>query len=115
MNDRLGDFITICAATAKALYQLNFSGVNKKQQQKIQYSISSEKTMAFFGSSKPIIFRTGQSAALLQTTDRHMTGTTHQPNNDRDGQDVQPNRERPIGKQMGQGEAETFAYLEHPD
>ena len=70
--------------------------------------------MAFFGSSKPIILRTeasfdeGQSAALLQTTDRHMTGTLHQPNNDRDGEDVKPNRKRRIGHRMGQGEAETL-------
>ena len=43
---------------------------------KIQESISSEKTVAFFDPSKPIILRTeanfnkGLSAALLQKTDR---------------------------------------------
>ena len=60
---------------------------------KIQDSISSDETKAFFDPSKPIILLTeasiheGLSAALLQKSNRHTTSTLHQLNNDREGEE----------------------------
>ena len=39
---------------------------------------------------------------------RHTTGTFHQPDNDRDWEEVQSNRERCFSNQMGQGEIENL-------
>jgi len=79
----LDSFIKNYAAIAAPLYQLTRRETKfhwGKQEEgafrKIQDSISSEKTMAFFDPTKPIILRTeasfneGLSAALLKKTDR---------------------------------------------
>ena len=76
------NFIKNYAAIAAPLYQLTrketkfaWGKQEKEAFRKIQGNISSEKTMAFFDPSKPIILRTeasfneGLSAALLQKTD----------------------------------------------
>ena len=83
MAGYLDNFIKNYATIAAPLYQLTRKETNfhwGKQEEvafrKIQDNISSEKTMAFFDPSKPIILRTeasfneGLSAALLQKTDR---------------------------------------------
>ena len=82
MAGYLDNFIKTYAAIAVPLYQLTrketkFAWGKQENEafRKIQGNISSEKTMAFFDSSKPIILRTeasfneGLSAALLQKTD----------------------------------------------
>ena len=47
----------------------------------------------------------------MKTEDRqrHTTGTLHQPNNERNREKVQSNRERRFGNQLGQGEAENLS------
>ena len=83
MAGYLDNFIQNYAAIAAPLYQLtrkdskfHWGKQEEEAFRKIQDTISSEKTMAFFDSSKPIILRTeasfneGLSAALLQKTDR---------------------------------------------
>ena len=83
MADYLDNFIQNYAAIAAPLYQLtrketkfHWGKQEEEAFRKIQDTISSEKTMAFFDPSKPIILRTkasfneGLSAALLQKTDR---------------------------------------------
>ena len=83
MAGYLDNFIKNYATIAAPLYQLTRKETKfhwGKQEEvafrKIQDNISSEKTMAFFDPSKPIILRTeasfneGLSAALLQKTDR---------------------------------------------
>lgn len=83
MAGYLDNFIKNYAAIAAPLYQLTRKETKfhwGKQEEgafrKIQEEISSDKTMAFFDPSKPIILRTeasfneGLSAALLQKTDR---------------------------------------------
>lgn len=78
MAGYLDNFIKDYAAIATPLYQLTRKETNfywgKQEEEafkKIQYNISSEKTMAFLDPSKPIILRTGASfneklsAALL--------------------------------------------------
>ena len=82
MAGYLDNFIENYAAIAAPLYQLtrketkfSWGKQEKEAFRRIQDSISSEKTMAFFDPSKPIILRTeasfneGLSAALLQKTD----------------------------------------------
>ena len=79
------NFIKNYAAIAAPLYQLTrketkFAWGKQEEEafRKILDNISSEKTMAFFDPSKPIILRTeasfneGLSAALLQKTDRRI-------------------------------------------
>ena len=83
MAGYLDNFIQNYAAIAAPLYQLtrketkfHWGKEEEEAFRKIQDTISSEKTMAFFDPSKPIILRTeasfneGLSAALLQKTDR---------------------------------------------
>ena len=83
MAGYLDNFIQNYAAIAAPLYQLtrketkfHWGKQEEEAFRKIQDTISSEKTMAFFDPSKPIILRTeasfneGLSAALLQKTDR---------------------------------------------
>ena len=83
MAGYLDNFIQNYAAIAAPLYQLTrketkfYLGKQEEEAfRKIQDGISSEKTMAFFEPSKPIILRTeasfneGLSAALLQKTDK---------------------------------------------
>ena len=83
MAGYLDNFIQNYAAIAAPLYQLTrketkfYWGKQEEEAfRKIQDGISSEKTMAFFEPSKPIILRTeasfneGLSAALLQKTDK---------------------------------------------
>ena len=83
MAGYLDNFIQNYAAIAAPLYQLTRKETKchggKQEEEafrKIQDTISSAKTMAFFDPSKPIILRTeasfneGLSAALLQKTDR---------------------------------------------
>ena len=82
MAGYLDNFIKNYATIAAPLYQLTRKETKfhwGKQEEvafrKIQDNISSEKTMAFFDPSKPIIrteasFNEGLSAALLQKTDR---------------------------------------------
>ena len=82
MAGYLDNFIENYAAIAAPLYQLtrketkfSWGKQEKEAFRRIQDNISSEKTMAFFDPSKPIILRTeasfneGLSAALLQKTD----------------------------------------------
>ena len=81
----LDNFIKNYAAIAAPLYQLTrketkFAWGKQEEEafRKIQDNMSSEKTIAFFDPSKPIILRTeasfnkGLSAAWLQKTDRHI-------------------------------------------
>ena len=83
MAGYLDNYISNYAAITAPLYQLTqkdtkFKWEKKEEKafKKIQESISNEKTMAFFYSSRPIILRTeasynqGLSAALLQKTDK---------------------------------------------
>ena len=83
MAGYLDNFIQNYAAIAAPLYRLTWKETKfhwgKQEEEafrKIQDTISSEKTMAFFDPSKPIILRTeanfneGLSVALLQKTDR---------------------------------------------
>ena len=97
MAGYLDNFIKNYAATAAPLNQLTreetkFYWVKEEETsfRKMQDSISSEETMAFFDPSKPIILHTepsvheGLSAALLQKTNRHTNSTPRQLNNDRD-------------------------------
>ena len=82
MASYLNSFIKNYATIAAPLYELTRRetkfhwGKQEAAFRKIQDSISSERTKAFFDSSKPIIFRTeasfheGLSVALLQKTDR---------------------------------------------
>ena len=82
MAGYLDNFIENYAGIAAPLYQLTrketkftWGKQEKEAFRRIQDSISSEKTMAFFDPSKPIILRTeasfneGLSATLLQKTD----------------------------------------------
>ena len=65
----------LCQLTQKDT-KFKWEKKEEKAFKKIQESISNEKTMAFFDSSRPIILRTeasynqGLSAALLQKTDK---------------------------------------------
>ena len=104
---------------AAPLYQLTRKETGKfhwgKQEEeafrKIQDTISSEKTMAFFEPSKPIILCTEASfneGLAPEDRQRRTTGTLHQPNNDRNWEQVQSNRESCFGNQMGQGESENL-------
>ena len=122
MAGYLDNFIKNYAAIAAPLYQLTrketkfaWGKQEKEAFRKIQDNISSEKTMAFFDPSKPIILRTeasfneGLSAGLLQKTDRriqpvHFFSRTMTETEKRHSQ----TEKRCFGNQMGQGEAENL-------